>query len=48
MPNRTISEYDGSSPSNVMSVPCRVVIIRGTTAPGVDASTWRARYAAVA
>ena len=29
MPNATISEYDRSLPSSVMSVPCSVVMTRG-------------------
>ena len=30
MQNATVSEYDRSLPSRVMSVPCSVVITRGT------------------
>ena len=48
MPNATISEYDGSLPSSVMSVPCSVVTTRGTRRARRDASICRARYAAVA
>ena len=31
MQNATVSEYDGSLPSSVMSVPCSVVITLGGT-----------------
>jgi hypothetical protein len=50
MENATVSEYDGSLPSSVMSVPCSVVMIFGTltSGPPVDARICFARYAAVA
>jgi hypothetical protein len=46
--NATISEYDGSLPTTVMSVPCSVVTTRGAVAPLVASSTCRASSAAVA
>ena len=41
--NATISEYDGSLPTSVMSVPCSVVTTRGTGCAARDASTCFAR-----
>ena len=34
MQNATVSRYDGSAPRIVTSVPCSVVMVRGTCAPG--------------
>ena len=48
MQNATVSEYDGSLPSRVMSVPCSVVMTLGGTRSSEDARICRARYAAVA
>ena len=41
--NATISEYERSAPSSVMSVPCSVVMTCGTDPPFVAARIWRAR-----
>ncbi len=41
--NPTTAEYDGSLPTSVMSVPCSVVIMRGTFTPGMFISIWSAR-----
>ena len=43
----TVSAYDGSLPTMVMSVPCSVVTMRGTGRP-LSAMMLRARYAAAA
>ena len=51
MENATVSEYDGSLPSSVMSVPWSVVMTFGTRDAGsvvVAARICLARYAAVA
>ena len=45
--NATVSEYNESLPSSVMSVPCSVVTMRGT-GPPFAMRICRARYAAVA
>ena len=41
--NATTDEYDGSLPTSVMSVPCRVVMVRGTVGPSAAVSIWSAR-----
>ncbi len=46
--NATISEYDGSLPTRVMSVPCSVVITRGAARRSVAAMTCCAMNAAAA
>ena len=43
MQNAAVSEYELSLPIRVTSVPCRVVMTRGTRAPAVFARIWRAR-----
>ncbi len=46
--NATISEYDGSLPTSVMSVPCSVVTTRGAPPCPPDARTCCDSRAAVA
>ena len=48
MQKATVSEYDGSPPSSVMSVPCSVVMTFGGIRSNDDVRICRARYAAVA
>ena len=48
MQNATTRAYDGSLPTSVMSVPCRVVTVLGVATPGAAASISRAMYAAAA
>src|SRR3954469_22402962 len=48
MQNATVSEYERSLPSSVISVPCSVVMTDGTRQWPVAERICRARYAAVA
>ena len=43
MQKATVSVYEGSLPTSVMSVPCRVVITEGTRSVGCAIMIWRAR-----